>query len=317
MSGHKSDALQQIQKLIVQNDIQKFEILTLFESEKSTSALMKVLQFFAGLLVVCGFVFFGVQIWDDLGATAQILMTFGLSVMSFVVGLLIYKKDIAFATALLLIPIALEPLGAGVVSYHVFGEAFIEENMRWISLIILSLMSCQYYVASLFHQKLKLLVPFSMLFAIAALFVLTSSAAHTSGVNELDAFAILTALLGVSFIYEKKSGYNPWMGLPYVIGTVGFIFAGAELLIFNDSMEIFKEGIICFLALITLFAGYKVDRRFVIWPSIAIAVWSFAFGVLKAFDFSSSAFMFLALFGVGLFIVLNKLSKNLKMLNQT
>lgn len=309
MSEQKFDALQKIHKLIVKNDIQQSEILTLFKSENSTSAFMRVLQFFAGLLVVCGFVFFGVQVWDDLGVTAQVLMTFGLGITSFFTGLWVYKKDTAFATALLLVPIALEPLGGGVVSYHLFGDIFVAENIRWLCLLILIFMSLQYYLASLFCEKLKMLIPFSLLFATAALFVLVFSTLKFSSVDGVHAFLIFTILFGVSFLYEEKTGYNEWMGLPYVIGTVGFIFAGAEMLTFDGLADDFREGIICFLALITLFAGYKMNRRFVTWPSIAIAVWAFAFGVLEMFDFSAGAFITLAFCGILLFIALNKVSK--------
>ena len=115
----KEEALQDIVTLIKHNSISLDEVKHAVEaapvlaSKPSTSVLSKLFGYIGGIFVFAGIGVFISMYWDDFGSAARVIVTLGVGLMAFIMGLVClqgnrYEKA---ATPLFIVASILQPMG--------------------------------------------------------------------------------------------------------------------------------------------------------------------------------------------------------------
>ena len=115
----KEEALQDIVALIKHNSISLDEIKDALEtapvlaSKPSSSTLSKLLSYIGGIFVFAGIGVFISMYWDDFGSAARVIVTLGIGLFAFMMGLvcLYDKRYERAATPLFIISSILQPMG--------------------------------------------------------------------------------------------------------------------------------------------------------------------------------------------------------------
>lgn len=121
--SHKDDALQEIILLARHNNISLDEInkaladTEVLAAKESSSVLTKLFGYLGGIFVVAGIGVFISMFWDDFGSVARIIVTLGVGLVSFYMGVVCLgeKKYERAATSLFLISSLLQPAGIFVM----------------------------------------------------------------------------------------------------------------------------------------------------------------------------------------------------------
>lgn len=131
--SHKEDVLQDIVSLAKHNDITLDEIEHALEtapilaSKPSSSVLSKLFGYIGGIFVFAGIGVFISMYWDDFGSAARVIVTLGVGLVAFIMGLacLADKRYEKAATPLFLIASLLQPTGILVMlqEYSAGGDA--------------------------------------------------------------------------------------------------------------------------------------------------------------------------------------------------
>ena len=116
---HKQDVLQDIVSLAKHNQISLAEIASALESlpelaaKPSSGVLSKLFGYIGGIFVFAGIGVFISMYWDDFGSAARVIVTFGMGLMAFIMGLVCLhdKKYERAATPLFLISSFLQATG--------------------------------------------------------------------------------------------------------------------------------------------------------------------------------------------------------------
>ncbi|MFT7433359.1 MAG: hypothetical protein ACI9TY_000989 [Alphaproteobacteria bacterium] len=305
MSSNKNTALAEIKSIIDENNISKNDVMSIF-NQASTSVWMQILAFVAGLFLVGGLTLAASQFWDDMSQVQQIIITLGAGLSSFTVAMFFargegYKDSKALIVSLLLIPVFLEPLGAGVTFYHYFGDQYMAENMIRLIQASLAIMAIQYLIAGYGYKDIQMLLPIGLIFAAVLATITFGGDSHLHGVFEVSrdfvTLAIAASLLLASFFIEKMRGYNSWMVLTYVPSVVAFIVIATELLSASYQSEAVAASIAFILSLGFMFLGNLFGRKSVLWPATAIAIGSFIVFILDVIVMSVGTLLFIAVLG--------------------
>lgn len=298
MSTDKSSALAQISRLISENNLSQEDIESLFDDDKSI--FKPIFSLLGGLLLLTGVgILIGLS-FADMGPSMQVLSTFGVAVVAFAVGCWAHAKNRAFAITLLLIPVLLEPFGAAVLFHHTLPEQYALESSRLLSSIILGVMSLQYIAAGLYFKNIKPLLPIGILF-FAGLFlwrILPFEGAY-SIVEAVSVLGVFVVILAQSYYFEKISGANSWYGIPYIVGTVGFVLAGANAFGFGIAV---LEPVLSLIAMVMAFAmfawGKHIKRNSVAWTAIVCAIFAYVFFAVDFFESTYVSALMLLLAGL-------------------
>ncbi len=121
--SHKDDALQEIVALARHNDVSLDEIAkaltdTLAQAaQESSSILPKLFGYLGGIFIFSGIGVFVSMYWDDFGSAARTIVTLGVGLAAFVMGVtsLGDKRYLRTATPLFLIAMVLQPTGIFVM----------------------------------------------------------------------------------------------------------------------------------------------------------------------------------------------------------
>lgn len=129
----KEEALQDIVALVKHNSISLDEIRHALEtppalaSKPSSSVLSKLLGYIGGIFVFAGIGVFISMYWDDFGSAARVIVTLGVGLMAFIMGLVCLsdKRYDKAATPLFIISSILQPMGILVMlqEYSSGGDA--------------------------------------------------------------------------------------------------------------------------------------------------------------------------------------------------
>lgn len=130
---NKDDALQDVVSAIRRHNISLDEIKQLLESNAGTtvkpsaSVLSKLLAYIGGIFVFAGIGVFMSMYWDDFGSATRVIVTLGVGLVAFVMGLacLHDKRYEKAATPLFIISSILQPMGILVMlnEYSSGGDA--------------------------------------------------------------------------------------------------------------------------------------------------------------------------------------------------
>ena len=164
--SHKEEALQDIVSLAKHNQITLDEIKNALEaapmlaSKPASSVLSKLLAYIGGIFVFAGIGVFIGMYWDDFGSAARVIVTLGVGLVAFIMGLvcLYDKRYERAATPLFLIAAILQPTGILVMLQEYSSGGDVRHGLIFMSAYMLV------QQGATFWSKRRTLLAFSAIF---------------------------------------------------------------------------------------------------------------------------------------------------------
>lgn len=205
--------------------------------ENKSHNLINTFYGIGGVIVVIGVIILVVQNWQDIGFVGQMLVTLGLSLVTFISALIFNRpQHDKLSQVFFTISAALAPIGV-VVFCNEMGI----EIERWGTQTIVALILFTIYLAAYYASKKNILVFISTVFATWAYYaILLNVLEGSSGIMASDSALILkwaTIILGACYIVLGNR-FTPLRDFFYNVGALGILSAGIMIGGFFDVIYI-------------------------------------------------------------------------------
>ena len=191
--------------------------------DKTGSWLSNLMAYIGGAFIIGGLALFTSMIWDQIGSSSRVIITYGPGIIAFIMGILIIKdqKFQRASTPLFIISAALMPSGMFVF----LNEYADGDNTRLAGLIVFAVVATQ-FLTTFYKIRRTSLLFFGYLFAITALGI----AMDMSGIpDELWSIALSFSVLTFAFTIDKTI-HRAIAPFYYFIGGIGFMWTWFDLL---------------------------------------------------------------------------------------
>ncbi len=279
----KSIALKKINQLIAENNLDKKEILNLFENkslnqsstQESKNKISTVILYLGGLILFMGIVFFVQMNWGIFNLVGRIGMTLGLAISCYFAALILEKENKLeqLSNILHLISIALIPTGLFVTA---FEFNFLEPYGVISTTIIFGILTLHYIFANIYKPKLifQFLVIGYLNYFILCLFALINQYTPTN-FEYLNVAEYLTITLGISNLlvgfYYAQLQKIPFTRFFYLVGSTLVLTGFFDLMMNSYLNSIFNIGfeVIYLLLLVAfLYLSLITKRKIILFPTI-------------------------------------------------
>ena len=178
---NKEDLLAQLKELTATGQLSRDEVLVALGQPSSSAPerlpvkqgrhfeMATILYGLGGLIVVAGFIFLIIQIWDSFSAAAQILVTLGSAMALYIAGTLLYqyKKINLISLVLFTAAAILMPIGIYVTLYHLSPGGNV-----WLGQLIIAGIPAAVYLLTARLNKHPLLLFIAILLSTWAIYAL-------------------------------------------------------------------------------------------------------------------------------------------------
>jgi uncharacterized membrane protein len=311
----KQQTLEFIQRQIATGNISKEDLVKLASAEgsgvvpatkeESSRNLINVFYAIGAIIAIIGVIILLVQNWYEIGFVGRVVVTLGISIATYIAGLLLKAKDQrTVSQVMFLISAVLAPLG----SYVLLNEAGVEftSMTQFVTALVLTVV----FGTALIISKKNILAIATIGFASWAYYALIFNIFDFDYYYDFDFLKWTTMLLGVAYLLIGYGYRGLWLGddqaerrerervqaVLYALGTLTILGAGISigggfdllfiLIIFAafygsvylKSRAMLTLGALFLMAhIIKLTAEYFVDS--IGWPVALIAVGFVVIGV--------------------------------------
>jgi hypothetical protein len=268
----KEEILQYIRMLAEQKVITKDELIEAYDSGSGIKqdivltkkvGVAEILYYIGGAIVFLGISILLWENWSILGFVTKVLVTFGLGIAAYFVGLFFirYERTETPGSAFYFISALVTPIGLGVIFDNMGFDASSYGSQSLISGIMLMT-----YLLSLFLFRKNIFTLFSILFGTWFFFSITSwmiSGAPYFNDWKFYMYRILVAgvaymLIGYAFSKNERA---PLSGFLYGFGILGFLGAALALGGWEPNQNVFWELIYSGLVFGALFLSVHIKSK--------------------------------------------------------
>lgn len=223
-----------------------------------------------------GIVFIGIAIlisgsWDTLNSFTKILVTLGVAVIAYIIGVLLsqVEKYEGVAQACYLISALVAPVGLYVTLYL----AGMDHNSVGVQVIMTFILLGTYGTSALIYRKTIFLV-FTILFGTWFFYALTSMIVGSNPVITYNFYLYQTLLTGLSYVllgyYLAGSDHREGLSkVLYGFGILGFLSSALALGGFFPHANYFWELIFPILVFGIIYLSVTIkSRAFLVWGTI-------------------------------------------------
>lgn len=234
----KQELITLIQSQIAEGKISKEELSQIISTqtvsasvvvkEENSKKIIDVLYAIGAIIAVIGIIVLVAQNWSEIGMIGRISVTLGVSIATYVFGLLIKDEEKnGLSQIMFMVSAVLAPLGVSVALYELDIE-FTASILSILSLILASLYGFAFWES----VKRRVLTIIMAVFAAISVFALAS---ETEPTNLFLLFAALLSFIwaGVYTFIISKTKMNPMMLVVAFFATVGTYLFSMEF--FSDS----------------------------------------------------------------------------------
>jgi hypothetical protein len=196
--------------------------------EETSKKLIDVFYAIGGIIAVIGVIILVAQNWAEIGLLGRIFVTLGISVATYVIGLLVKDEEKnVLSQIMFLISSVLAPVGVSI-TLDEFGIEFTATILALVSVCLAVLYGFAFWDST----KRRVLVLISAIFAAISVFALASETDSTN-LFLLSASALSAVWAGVYAFVISKTKMHPLMIVVAFFGTVATYFLSMEF--FADS----------------------------------------------------------------------------------
>ena len=244
---NKTELLQELKHKISTGEITREELaiqLNISQSlplqeikETSRFSVTGMLYVFGAAVAIIGLVIFIAQIWEDLGSSAQILLTLGLGLLITALGSILLKQKPTdnIGPIFHFIGGALIPSGA-LVTLDVLSTGI---NSIWPVAITFGIIFAFYLMLNAVHKH-AVLSFFAIVNGTAFLYLLVGA---IEDFRNDDLYIYLTMLIGASYLLLAHSFRDGWnkrlLGALYFFGSLGILGGGFVKVLDSSIWELF------------------------------------------------------------------------------
>ena len=244
---NKTELLQELKHKISTGEITREELaiqLNISQSlplqeikETSRFSVTGMLYVFGAAVAIIGLVIFIAQIWEDLGSSAQILLTLGLGLLITALGSILLKQKPTdnIGPIFHFIGGALIPSGA-LVTLDVLSTGI---NSIWPVAITFGIIFAFYLMLNAVHKH-AVLSFFAIVNGTAFLYLLVGA---IEDFRNDDLYRYLTMLIGASYLLLAHSFRDGWnkrlLGALYFFGSLGILGGGFVKVLDSSIWELF------------------------------------------------------------------------------
>lgn len=232
----KSDLLNIVNdgKSVNQNVIQD-ENLSLSEREDHSKNLINTFYAIGGIIAVVGVIVLVVQNWQEIGFVGRILSTLGISLLTYISGLVLRNSEHRVVSGIMfIISAVLVPISAIVLA----KEA--EITFGFGAQLVTSLVALVIFAYAMFVSRRNILFLISLGFASWAYYSFIFKILNFSYNDDTDILKWATMLLGISFVFlaygykkimsvrdiDDESEQRRVQGVIYGLGTLAILSSG-------------------------------------------------------------------------------------------
>ena len=246
----KAQALDEIAALVTTHSISIDEIAARVRQEKPSvtgqvNTLKKLLSYIGGIFVFGGLIALFSMIWDDMSSAQRVLVTFGIGLVAFILGILSVKDQrmSAAATPLFLISAVLQPSGMMIFLAEYFPHG---NDPQLATILIILVMLIQFSAAFWTLRRTSLAFLSTAFWGFLLLDVIDWLGAD----NEYSGIAFGLSILCIAYSTEKTvhRSITPFW---YFVGSGAFLASAFDFL--NDTpIEILYLGINAFFVYLSI-----------------------------------------------------------------
>ncbi|MEX0672647.1 MAG: DUF2157 domain-containing protein [Candidatus Paceibacterota bacterium] len=275
----------QLKRALDQGEITAQEVQSIVapykeDPEDKNLVLIRILSYIGGAIILMGVIVFVVMNWDQLGSLARVLLSLGVSVFAYILGVVGYmtttldrlkrRQSEFVANALLLIGVVLFPIGLAVLLH----EAGMQVHTAGTQIVISAFSVILAIASYLLLQKLRLFLLVAIILGTWFLVAFINFTTDHGNAVPFDSFYLyqwLTIVIGTMYIaggqWLVQRGEQSLSGALYAFGAIGILGAG---LAGGDLWNLAYP-----LLLIGGFAGsvYLTSRSILVVSSLALIVY--------------------------------------------